>query len=130
MPDDVAFKDPIVGDQAASELAHLAGDTLGHLLDWLSFFDDKFYSMPYSMLVLKLFSEPGMKKSELALFLEINAKISRSTAERMMREAEQSGLIVVDNPDGVNGRQLALSRPAQDHCIAFLKRRFAVGERA
>jgi hypothetical protein len=106
--------DPLTADR--SQMA----DILDLILRWLSVFDGKYYSMAFSLAFLKLFSTPGMKRSELALYLENRAKISRSTAERVISDAAEGGLIEITDPPGVPGLRIYLSPVLEAHCARML----------
>ena len=114
-------------DDQQSEIQQVAGGVLDTLEFWLSYFTPRFYSTAYIMLFLKLFAEPGMRKNELMLFLENNAKISRSTAERMIGDAHREAYIVLDHQRHGNALSIRLSDGLFHHCAVYLATR---GKRA
>ena len=64
-----------------------------------------------------LFAEPGMNRMTLVDRITEYAGVSRSTAERAVREARESGY-VVDEPAGKEVRYF-LSDRLFDHCVGF-----------
>ena len=117
--------DPIslTSDQQAV-LREISDQVLRGLLDWLSYFEDtRFYTTAFIIGFLKVFNEPGLKKSELTLYLEVNAKVSRSTAERMLRDAEEAGHLQIEKRVGGNGLATFLSAGLFNHCVHYLTSR-------
>jgi hypothetical protein len=102
------------------DLQQNASSVLDTFAFWLKHFSPKFYSTAFLMAFLKLFAEPGMKKNELMLFLENNAKVSRSTAERMIGDAHREGHIVMDHQGTGNALAISLSDALAHHCAVYL----------
>lgn len=94
---------------------HMAESALDTMRIWLEPFSPKFHSYGYTMMFMKLIISPGMKKSEIALFLENEARISRSTAERFIKDATDAGHIVVNNPPDKAGLEIFLSENLTNH---------------
>jgi hypothetical protein len=111
---------PELTTEQTAELQQVARGVLGTLSFWLSAFSPKFYSTAYIMTFLKLFSDPGLKKSELMLYLQNNAKISQSTAERMLGDAHKAGHIVFEFQGHGNALALFLSGEIHRHCAVYL----------
>jgi DNA-binding GntR family transcriptional regulator len=68
---------------------------------------------------VSLFAEPGMNRTTLIDRIIEYAGVSRSTAERAIHEARQSGYIV-DRREGREVRQF-LSDRLFNHCINFFR---------
>lgn len=66
-----------------------------------------------------LFAEPGMNRMTLVDRITEYAGVSRSTAERAVREARESGY-VVDEPAGKEVRYY-LSDRLFEHCMGFFR---------
>jgi hypothetical protein len=104
-------------------LRRSAASVMNGALEWLAHFPDKFYSMGYMLAIMKLFADPGLKKSELALFLEVNAKLSRSTADRIIREANKADIFEVkDNEESV-GLSISLTPKYYNAAVTFIGER-------
>jgi hypothetical protein len=99
---------------------HMAESSLESIKAWLEPFDGKFYSYGYTMMFLKLIATPGVKKSELALFLEVEAKVSRSTAERFISDASEAGYINISKREDGPGLEIFLS----DDILGFFSKAF------
>jgi hypothetical protein len=109
-----------LSDEQNTELQNVASGVLDTLSFWLSAFSPKFYSTAYIMTFLKLFSDPGLKKSELMLYLQNNAKISQSTAERMLGDAHKEGHVIFEFQGHGNALALSLSDGLYNHCAVYL----------
>ncbi len=59
---------------------------------------------------LKLIAKPGMKRSEVAFFLESEAKVSRSTAERIIGEAADAKYIEISKREDGPGLEIVLAK--------------------
>jgi hypothetical protein len=120
MTKNVALADSALSPDQQHELQHVASSVLDTLAFWLSHFSPKFYSTGFIMAFLKLFAEPGMKKNELMLYLENHARVSRSTAERMIGDAHKEGHLVLDYQGVGNALSIRLSDELQHHCATYL----------
>ena len=102
----------------------ISQQVLDSLQDWLKFFEDtKFYSTPYIFLFLNLFNAPGQKKSDLIFDLQSKVRVSHSTAQRMLKEAEEAGHLVVEDRDEERGLATNLSPALYNHCVEYLSSR-------
>jgi hypothetical protein len=100
---------------------HMAVSSLDAIRLWLKPFGEKFYSYGYTMMFMKLIATPGIKKSELRLFLQNEALISHSTAERFINLAAAEGYINIGNPKNRPGLEITLSDELLRHFkTAFL----------
>lgn len=81
--------------------------------------DTRHHDLTYWSLLCSLFAEPGMNRTSLIERIIEYAGVSRSTAERAIREARDSGYII-DRPAGKEVRY-ELSRPLFDHCVRFFR---------
>lgn len=122
MPDSQVERYPITDDQKVV-LQEAASGLTDSFSEWLSYFDDRFYSIGFSLAFFHVFATPADTKSSLALFLENVAKVSRSTADRMIREAEAAGHLVVRNKEGARGKAVFLGDALFNHCIDYLGKR-------
>jgi hypothetical protein len=89
---------------------------------WRSFSPEpRHHDATYWTLLVSLFVEPGMNRTTLIERVTAGAGVSRSTAERVIRDARDSGLVC--------HRQVGtevlmdLSAPMFDHCVAFFRTR-------
>lgn len=82
--------------------------------------DPRHHDVTYWTLLVTLFVEPGMNRMRLIDRITAYAGVSRSTAERAIREARQNGF-VVDEPAGKEVRY-RLSDRLFAHCIEFFRR--------
>lgn len=88
---------------------------------WRSFSPDpRHHDVTYWTLLTSLFAEPGMNRMTLVDRITEYAGVSRSTAERAIRDARASGF-VQDQPVGKEVRYY-LSEPLFAHCIEFFRR--------
>ena len=78
------------------------------------------HDVTYWTLLTTLFVEPGMNRMTLIDRIIEYAGVSRSTAERAIRDARASGF-VTDEPAGKEVRY-RLSEPLFAHCIDFFRR--------
>jgi len=106
-------------DQAASLKADMAADYVRAIESWMRPLEGRFYSMTYLLMFMKLLSTRGIKRGELALFLEITSKISRSTAERAITEANKAGHIEIKAASDRRGLELFLSADLEKHFTAI-----------
>lgn len=81
--------------------------------------DTRHHDITYWTLLTSLFVEPGMNRMTLVERIVDYAAVSRSTAERAIREARASGYIV-DAPAGKEVRY-RLSERLLAHCIDFFR---------
>jgi hypothetical protein len=87
---------------------------------WRGFTDQtRHHDMTYWTLLVTLFVEPGMNRMTLIERIIDFAAVSRSTAERAIREARECGYIV-DEPAGKEVRY-RLSERLFEHCIEFFR---------
>ncbi len=77
------------------------------------------HDVTYYTLLVALFIEPGMNRMSLIERVIEYAGVSRSTAERALREAKASGF-VADEPAGREVRY-RLTEPLFAHCIGFFR---------
>jgi len=77
------------------------------------------HDVTYWTLLTVLFIEPGMNRTTLIDRIIEYAGVSRSTAERAIREARASGYIL-DQPAGKEVRY-QLAERLFDHCVAFFR---------
>lgn len=121
MPDTLAAD---LSPEQRDVFAEIAHQVLESLQQWLDFFEDpKFHSVPFIVLFLDLFAEPGQKKSDLILALQTRTRISHSTAQRMLKDAEEAGYLVVSERVGERGLATELSEALHEHCVAYLSGR-------
>lgn len=81
--------------------------------------DTRHHDVTYWSMLCSLFVEPGLNRMTLIEKVIDYAGVSRSTAERAIREARQSGY-VVDRPSGKEVR-FYLSEPMLKHCVAYFR---------
>jgi hypothetical protein len=87
---------------------------------WRAFSPDpRHHDATYWTLIASLFAEPGMNRTRLVDRIVGKAGVSRSTAERAVREARESGL-VVDERVGAEVR-LDLSERLFGHCVGYFR---------
>ena len=87
---------------------------------WRAFTPDtRHHNQTYWSLLSVLFVEPGLNRTTLIERVIAYAAVSRSTAERAIREARGSGY-VVDRPAGVEVR-FFLSDRLLAHCVRFFR---------
>jgi hypothetical protein len=77
------------------------------------------HDVTYWTLLTVLFIEPGMNRTNLIDRIIDYAGVSRSTAERAIREARSCGYIL-DQPTGKEVRY-QLSERLFEHCVAFFR---------
>ena len=77
------------------------------------------HDVTYWTMLVSLFAEPGMNRTTLIDRIIEYAGVSRSTAERAIHEARQSGYIV-DRREGREVRHV-LSDRLFNHCIEFFR---------
>jgi hypothetical protein len=78
------------------------------------------HDMSYWSLLSSLFAEPGMNRTTLLERITDYAGVSRSTAERVIRDARDCGFII-DRPAGKEVHYV-LSPSASRHCIDYFRR--------
>lgn len=81
--------------------------------------NSKHHDTTYWSLLSSLFADPGMNRMTLLERIMDYAGVSRSTAERAIREARLSGYIV-DRPAGKEVHYF-LSDETFNHCISFFR---------
>ena len=87
---------------------------------WRAFSPDpRHHDMTYWSLLSSLFAEPGMNWMTLVERIMDYAGASRSTAERVIREARGSGFIV-DRPAGKEVHYF-LTEPMLRHCVDYFR---------
>ena len=87
---------------------------------WRAFSPDpRHHDVTYWTLLTSLFAEPGMNRTRLIERIVDAAGVSRSTAERAVRDARASGLVVAERA----GAEivLALSERLFEHCIGYFR---------
>lgn len=116
---------PLDEEQMAAVQQFASALTVSYI-DWLSYFEERFYSVGFTLAFFRVLAEPADTKASLALYLENEAKVSRSTAERMIRDAEEAGhLVAKDNPKG-RGKCVYLGDALFNHCVEYVRRRVDV----
>jgi hypothetical protein len=87
---------------------------------WRAFTDNpRHHDITYWSMITSLFVEPGLNRTALIERIIEQAGVSRSTAERAIREGRGSGYLV-DRPAGKEVRYF-LSDRVFDHCIGFFR---------
>jgi hypothetical protein len=87
---------------------------------WRAFSPDpRHHDATYWTLIATLFAEPGMNRTRLVDRIVGEAGVSRSTAERAVREARASGLVVGEQAGGEV--RLDLSDRLFDHCVGYFR---------
>lgn len=104
-----------MGDRKRDFDRLVAERSLQAMISWMAPFEAKFYAIGYLMMFMKLITDPNLKKSELALFLENTAKISRSTADRYIGDAADAGHIAIKNPKDRPGLEINIAPNILDH---------------
>ena len=85
---------------------------------WRAFTKDtRHHDQTYWSLLVTLFIEPGLNRTSLLERVIEHAGVSRSTAERAIREGKEAGYIT-DRPVGREVRY-ALSERLEAHCLAY-----------
>ena len=88
---------------------------------WRAFSPDpRHHDMAYWSLLTSLFADPGLNRMMLLERIMAYAGVSRSTAERVIREARASGFIV-DRPAGKEVRYF-LAEAMAAHCLDYFRR--------
>jgi hypothetical protein len=77
------------------------------------------HGIAYWSLLASLFAEPGLNRTKLVDRIVEYARVSRSTAERTIRDARHSGHIV-DQPSGKAVRYF-LAEQMVDHCVLYFR---------
>ena len=77
------------------------------------------HDLTYWTLLVSLFADPGMNRMTLIDRIITYAGVSRSTAERAIREARESGYIV-DRPAGKEVQHF-LAPATLKHCIDYFR---------
>ncbi len=87
---------------------------------WRAFTDDsRHHDITYWSMITSLFVEPGLNRTRLIERIMEQAGVSRSTAERAIREGRESGYLV-DRPAGKEVRYF-LSDRVFNHCLEFFR---------
>lgn len=87
---------------------------------WRAFSPDpKHHDATYWTLIATLFAEPGMNRTRLVDRVVAGAGVSRSTAERAVREARAGGLIAAEQAGGEV--RLVLSDRLFGHCVGYFR---------
>jgi hypothetical protein len=77
------------------------------------------HGIAYWSLLASLFAEPGLNRTRLGDRIVEYARVSRSTAERTIRDARHVGHIV-DQPSGKAVRYF-LAEQMVDHCVLYFR---------
>jgi hypothetical protein len=108
---------------SAAELARARTAYRGSLESsraWRAFTTNtRHHDVTYWTLLSSLFAEPGMNRMTLIDRIITYAGVSRSTAERAIREARESGYII-DRPAGKEVQHF-LSPATSKHCIEYFR---------
>src|SRR4051794_28630773 len=87
---------------------------------WRAFSPDpRHHDATYWTLIASLFAEPGTNRTRLVDRVVADAGVSRSTAERAVREARAGGLIVAERTGGEV--RLRLSDRLFRHCVGYFR---------
>ena len=87
---------------------------------WRAFSSNpKHHDLTYWSMLSSLFAEPGMNRSALVERIVTFAGVSRSTAERAIREGRDEGYLV-DQPAGKEVLYY-LSPRLTEHCVAYFR---------
>ncbi len=87
---------------------------------WRAFTDDsRHHDITYWSMITSLFVEPGLNRTRLIERIMEQAGVSRSTAERAIREGRERGYLV-DRPAGKEVRYF-LSDRVFNHCLEFFR---------
>ena len=87
---------------------------------WRAFSPDpRHHDAVYWTLIATLFAEPGTNRTRLVDRIVAEAGVSRSTAERAVREARAGGLIVAERAGGEV--RLRLSDRLFEHCVGYFR---------
>src|SRR4051794_31729228 len=87
---------------------------------WRAFSPDpRHHDATYWTLIATLFAEPGTNRTRLVDRVVADAGVSRSTAERAVREARAGGLIVAERTGGEV--RLRLSDRLFGHCVGYFR---------
>ena len=87
---------------------------------WRAFSSNpKHHDTTYWILLSSLFVEPGMNRTGLVDQIVLKAGVSRSTAERTVSDARESGLIVGESVGAVI--LLSLSDRLFKHCVDYFR---------
>ena len=87
---------------------------------WRAFSPDpRHHDATYWTLIATLFAEPGTNRTRLVDRVVAEAGVSRSTAERAVRDARAAGLIVAERtgPEVL----MSLSDRLFDHCVGYFR---------
>ena len=87
--------------------------------------EPRHHDATYWTLLVSLFVEPGMNRTTLIERVTAGAGVSRSTAERAIRDARASGL--VRHAHVGTEVMLDLSERMFDHCVGFFRSRMDRG---
>lgn len=111
------------GQLSEAEFAR-ARAAYGHSLEaaraWRAFSPDtRHHDLVFWTLLTSLFTEPGLNRTTLIERIIAYAGVSRSTAERSIREARASGYLVPCE----KGREVRffLSPRLNEHCVAYFR---------
>ena len=87
---------------------------------WRAFSPDpRHHDATYWTLIATLFAEPGMNRTRLVDRVVAGAGVSRSTAERAVRDARSAGLIAAGRAGGEV--RLVLSDRLFAHCVDYFR---------
>ena len=87
---------------------------------WRAFSPDpRHHDATYWTLIATLFAEPGTNRTRLVDRIVGEAGVSRSTAERAVREARAGGLIAAEQAGGEV--RLVLSDRLFGHCVGYFR---------
>ncbi len=110
-------------DMEGEELARARAAFRGSLESaraWRAFSPNpKHHDLTYWSMLSSLFAEPGMNRSALIERIVTYAGVSRSTAERAIREGRDEGYLV-DRPAGKEVLYY-LSPRLTEHCVAYFR---------
>jgi hypothetical protein len=79
------------------------------------------HTMTYWSLLAALFAAPGLTRTQLADRIVAYAGVSRSTAQRAIREARRVGHVAADRPSGRAVRYVLADR-LLDHCVLYFQK--------
>src|SRR4051812_27728637 len=87
---------------------------------WRAFSPDpRHHDATYWTLIATLFAEPGTNRTRLVDRVVAGAGVSRSTAERAVRDARAAGLVVAERAGGEV--RLILSDRLFGHCVGYFR---------
>lgn len=110
---------PMTGAELARAQAAYRG-ALEASRAWRAFSEEtRHHDVTYWVLLTSLFVDPGMNRTALVDQIMHHAGVSRSTAERSIKEAKAAGYIT-DQPVG-REVHYRLSDRLHDHCVSYFR---------